>query len=203
VLPEQRAAFVERLVAATRGLVVGPAADPRTRVPPVVDSPSRDRLLAALAAAEARGLKRFAAPVPDSVPASGAYVPPTVVTGVDPRDPLAQDELFGPVLAVVEARDFDDALRIAMDTPYALTAGLYSRSPARVEQARAELRVGNLYINRPITGAIVGRHPFGGARMSGGGTKAGGPDYLLSFVDPRHVSENTMRRGFTPQAPST
>ena len=153
--------------------------------------------------AAARGLKRFAAPVPDSVPASGAYVPPTVVTGVDPRDPLAQDELFGPVLAVVDARDFDDALRIAMDTPYALTAGLYSRSPARVEQARAELRVGNLYINRPITGAIVGRHPFGGDRMSGGGTKAGGPDYLLSFVDPRHVSENTMRRGFTPQAPST
>ena len=202
VLPEQRAAFIERLVAATRGLVVGSAADPRTRVPPVVDSASRDRLLSALAAAEARGLKRFAAPVPDSVPASGAYVPPTVVTGVDPRDPLAQDEQFGPILAVIEARDFDDALRIAMDTPYALTAGLYSRSPARVEQARAELRVGNLYINRPITGAIVGRHPFGGARMSGGGTKAGGPDYLLAFVDPRHVSENTMRRGFTPQAPA-
>jgi len=89
-----------------------------------------------------------------------------------------------------------------MDTPYALTAGLYSRSPARVEQARTALRVGNLYINRPITGAIVGRQPFGGARMSGGGTKAGGPDYLRAFVDPRHVSENTMRRGFTPQAPA-
>jgi RHH-type proline utilization regulon transcriptional repressor/proline dehydrogenase/delta 1-pyrroline-5-carboxylate dehydrogenase len=125
-------------------------------------------------------------------------VPPTIFTGVDPKDPLAQHELFGPVLAVLEASSFDEALDLANGTRFALTGGLYSRSPGSIERARREFRVGNLYINRPITGAIVGRHPFGGFHLSGGGTKAGGPDYLRSFVDPRHISENTMRRGFTP-----
>ena len=93
---------------------------------------------------------------------------------------------------------FEDAVAVLNDTDYALTGGLFSRSPSRIETARRELRVGNLYINRTITGAVVGRQPFGGGQMSGGGTKAGGPDYLLHFLDPFTITENTLRRGFAP-----
>jgi RHH-type proline utilization regulon transcriptional repressor/proline dehydrogenase/delta 1-pyrroline-5-carboxylate dehydrogenase len=116
----------------------------------------------------------------------------------DPRHALCQEEVFGPVLAVLRARDLTDALAIADDSPYALTGGLYSRSPANIERVRREFRVGNLYINRKITGALVDRQPFGGARLSGVGAKAGGPDYLLQFVTPRTVTESVMRRGFAP-----
>jgi RHH-type proline utilization regulon transcriptional repressor/proline dehydrogenase/delta 1-pyrroline-5-carboxylate dehydrogenase len=103
-------------------------------------------------------------------------------------------------LAILRAETFDHALELALDTEYALTGGVYTRSPAHIEAARARFRVGNLYINRTITGAVVGRQPFGGFHMSGGGTKAGGPDYLLNFLDPRLVTENTQRRGFVPEA---
>ena len=92
----------------------------------------------------------------------------------------------------------DQALALANDTPYALTAGVLSRSPASIRRASAELRAGNVYINRAITGAVVGRQPFGGFGLSGVGSKAGGPDYLLQFLEPRVVSENTMRQGFAP-----
>jgi RHH-type proline utilization regulon transcriptional repressor/proline dehydrogenase/delta 1-pyrroline-5-carboxylate dehydrogenase len=100
------------------------------------------------------------------------------------------------VLVLARAANFADALEMAMDSPFALTGGLFSRNPARIERARREFRVGNLYVNRKITGATVGRQPFGGLAMSGAGDKAGGPDYLLQFVSPRVVTENTMRRGF-------
>jgi RHH-type proline utilization regulon transcriptional repressor/proline dehydrogenase/delta 1-pyrroline-5-carboxylate dehydrogenase len=103
------------------------------------------------------------------------------------------------VLAILKARDFDEALKITLDTPYALTGGLFSRSPAHLERARQEFRVGNLYINRKITGALIGRQPFGGLGLSGIGSKAGGPDYLLQFMEPRVVTENTLRRGFAPK----
>ena len=102
------------------------------------------------------------------------------------------------MLAVLKAKDLDEAIRLANDTEFALTGGLYSRSPANIERVKRELVVGNLYINRTITGAIVARHPFGGFKMSGGGTKAGGRDYLLNFVFPRVVTENVLRRGFAP-----
>ena len=113
---------------------------------------------------------------------------------------MAQEEIFGPVLAVIRAKDLDDAFRIADATPYALTAGLYSRSPGHIERFKREARVGNLYINRPITGALVDRQPFGGFRLSGIGTKAGGSDYLDEFLLTRAVTENTLRRGFAPEA---
>jgi RHH-type proline utilization regulon transcriptional repressor/proline dehydrogenase/delta 1-pyrroline-5-carboxylate dehydrogenase len=100
---------------------------------------------------------------------------------------------------VFRANDFDDALRQATATPYALTAGCFSRSPAHLERAGNELRAGNVYLNRGITGAMVGRQPFGGYGLSGVGSKAGGPDYLHQFVDPRAISENTMRQGFAPE----
>ena len=101
-------------------------------------------------------------------------------------------------MALFRARDFDEALELANASPYRLTGGVYSRDPAHLEAARRSFRVGNLYINRPITGALVGRQPFGGFGMSGVGSKAGGPDSLLQFLEPVTISENTIRRGFAP-----
>src|SRR5262249_25399481 len=121
-----------------------------------------------------------------------------VFANVDSDSRLAQNEVFGPVLSVMKARNFDQALTLANSTDYALTGGIYSRSPKNLQRAREEFSVGNLYLNRGITGALVQRQPFGGFRMSGIGTKAGGPDYLLQFMLPVSISENTMRRGFAP-----
>jgi RHH-type proline utilization regulon transcriptional repressor/proline dehydrogenase/delta 1-pyrroline-5-carboxylate dehydrogenase len=129
----------------------------------------------------------------------GYFVPPLIVAGVAPGSVLAQEEVFGPLLVVLRAKDFDDALAIANGTSYALTGGVYSRSPAHIAKARTEFDVGNLYINRKITGALVARQPFGGHRHSGTGSKAGGRDYLLSFLVARTVTENTLRRGFAPE----
>jgi RHH-type proline utilization regulon transcriptional repressor/proline dehydrogenase/delta 1-pyrroline-5-carboxylate dehydrogenase len=128
-------------------------------------------------------------------------VSPTIFANVKPSHSLARDEIFGPVLSVLRARDLDEAFALANDSDYALTGGIYSRSPRALERARDEFAVGNLYINRTITGAIVERHPFGGFKMSGSGTKAGGRGYLENFLLPRVVVENTLRRGFAPQSP--
>jgi RHH-type proline utilization regulon transcriptional repressor/proline dehydrogenase/delta 1-pyrroline-5-carboxylate dehydrogenase len=117
---------------------------------------------------------------------------------VDNNSPLAQEEIFGPVLAVIRAKNFDEAIKMANTSQYALTGGIFSRSPARIELAKERLECGNLYINRGITGALVGRHPFGGFKLSGLGSKTGGKDYLIQLMEPRVVTENTMRRGFAP-----
>ncbi|MCB9537400.1 MAG: bifunctional proline dehydrogenase/L-glutamate gamma-semialdehyde dehydrogenase [Myxococcales bacterium] len=194
VLAAHYDAFLARLVEAARSLHVGDPKAPGTQMGPVVEAEARARLEGAIEA----GRKRARLALGGAWEGAGHFVMPHVFADVAPDDPLAQDELFGPVVAVVKAEDFDEALRIANGTKYALTGGLFSRSPKHIERARAELRVGNLYINRGITGAVVGRQPFGGFAMSGGGTKAGGPDYLLNFLDPRCVTENTQRRGFAP-----
>jgi len=131
--------------------------------------------------------------------AEGHFVGPHVFADVDPGGPLGQEEIFGPVLAVLRAADFADALALANGTPYALTAGIFSRSPSHLARAAAELEAGNIYLNRGITGALVHRQPFGGYRLSGIGSKAGGPEYLGQFVLPRTVTENTLRRGFAPE----
>ncbi len=128
----------------------------------------------------------------------GYYVPPTVLTDVPLDSPLAREEIFGPVLCVFRAATFEEALEIALRSDFALTGGVFSRNPRHIELAKRAFRTGNLYINRKITGAIVGRQPFGGLAMSGVGEKAGGPDYVRQFMQPRVVSENTMRRGFAP-----
>jgi RHH-type proline utilization regulon transcriptional repressor/proline dehydrogenase/delta 1-pyrroline-5-carboxylate dehydrogenase len=128
----------------------------------------------------------------------GYFVGPHVFADVDSKSRLAQEEIFGPVLVVIRASDLSEAIRIANGTDYALTGGIYSRSPANLDRACREMMVGNLYLNRPITGALVGRQPFGGFKLSGIGSKAGGPDYLLQFVIPRTITEHTMRRGFAP-----
>ncbi len=200
VLDGQHDDFVRRLVAATASLQVGAPRDPGVAVGPVIDAESHERLQRVIAQAQSRARLR----VGGVAQGPGWCVTPAVFDEVAADDPLATEELFGPVLAVLRAHSLDEALQIAVEgTPYALTGGLYSRSPSHIEQARAAFRVGNLYINRPITGALVGRQPFGGFGMSGGGTKAGGPDYLLAFVDARVVTENALRRGFAPEQPAS
>ncbi|MBI5419353.1 MAG: bifunctional proline dehydrogenase/L-glutamate gamma-semialdehyde dehydrogenase [Deltaproteobacteria bacterium] len=186
--------FLSRLVEAVRGLSVGPPEDPARFVGPVVDAGAKERVLSYLEIARREG--RVAVEIP--VPAEGHYVSPTVITDL-PRDSrVLREEIFGPVLAVIRAEDLEEAVRVANDSDYALTGGLFSRSPAAIERVREAFAVGNLYINRGITGAIVGRQPFGGFKLSGVGSKAGGFDYLLQFLEPRVVTENTMRRGFSP-----
>lgn len=133
-----------------------------------------------------------------SAPNHGYFIGPVIFGEVPPHGTIAQQEIFGPVLAVIKAKDFAQALAIANDTDYALTGGLYSRTPSHIQQAQEEFEVGNLYINRNITGAIVARQPFGGFKLSGVGSKAGGPDYLLQFLEPRTITENIQRQGFAP-----
>ena len=135
-----------------------------------------------------------------TVPQGGWYVGPTIVVAHTPRSRVATEEIFGPLLAVLRADDFDHALALANDSDYALTGGIFSRSPSRIARAAEDFRAGNFYVNRPITGALVGRAPFGGYGLSGVGSKAGGPDYLLQFLEPRVISENTIRQGFAPLA---
>ena len=190
--------FVSRLIDAARSLSVGPADDPDTSVGPVIDARARERIEDFLrdAAADSQVIQ---AVDPGLLSKQGNYVGPHIVTGVRPESRLAQEEIFGPVLAVLRARDLDEALAFANGTAYALTGGLYSRSPAHIARVRSEFRVGNLYVNRTITGALVGRQPFGGFKLSGIGTKAGGPDYLREFNLSRTITENTMRRGFAPE----
>ena len=191
-------AFVNRLADAVRSWPVGPADDPDTAIPPVISAEARDRILEYKAIAAKEG--RVVADVdPGPRKDAGYYVGPMIVADVDPSARIAREEVFGPILAVLKAKDLDEALRIANGTEYALTGGLYSRSPAHIEQVKHGFRVGNLYINRSCTGAVVDRQPFGGFKMSGIGTKAGGPDYLHQFLLARNVTENTMRRGFAPE----
>ncbi|MBI4081868.1 MAG: bifunctional proline dehydrogenase/L-glutamate gamma-semialdehyde dehydrogenase [Candidatus Lambdaproteobacteria bacterium] len=187
--------LLTRLGEAVRDLRLGPAEAPGPDVGPLIDEDALAKVRRYLAQGErtARVVAR-AGPVP----AEGFFVPPTVFTDVEPDSPLVQEEIFGPVLVVQRAPGFDAALALANGTPYALTGGVYSRSPRHLEQARREFRVGNLYINRGITGAVVQRQPFGGFGMSGMGSKAGGPDYLLQFLEPRTITENLLRQGFAP-----
>ncbi len=194
VLAEIYDAFVARLAEAARAVKVGPADDPQTMVGPVIDADARRRILDYQRIAATEGRVVFQGDL-GSLADQGYFVAPLIVADVQPKARVAQEEIFGPVLAVLKANDLDDALRIANGTPYALTGGLYSRSPAHIERATREFLVGNLYINRTITGALVDRQPFGGFKLSGIGTKAGGPDYLLDFLLTRCVTENTMRGG--------
>lgn len=197
VVGDRHDEFVERLVAATQTLRQGEPDDFAQNFGPVVDKEAFDRLSKAISQGTQR-LKPALTATPDD--SRGYFIPPQILLCADPADKLAQEELFGPVLVVLKARDFAHALEIANGTSYALTGGVFTRSPEHLEQARRSFRVGNLYLNRGITGALVSRQPFGGLKLSGIGSKAGGPDYLLQFVEPRVVTENTMRRGFAPDA---
>ena len=198
VLDAVHDAFLTRLVEAARALPVGPADDPETAIGPVIDPRARARIEEFKQRARSEGevvLDVDVGPLAER----GNFVGPMIVAGVRPGATIAQEEIFGPVLAVLRACDLDEALVIANGTPYALTGGLYSRGPARIARVKREFRVGNLYINRAITGALVDRQPFGGFGLSGIGTKAGGPDYLQDFLLARSITENTLRRGFAPE----
>ncbi|MBW4470209.1 MAG: L-glutamate gamma-semialdehyde dehydrogenase [Stenomitos rutilans HA7619-LM2] len=186
--------FLQRLVEATRSLNLGRADLPSTRVGPVIDAAARDRILEYIE----KGRQECELALEMSAPEGGYFVGPVIFHDVSPTATIAREEIFGPVLAVMRAQTFADALELANGTHYALTGGLYSRTPSHIEQARADFEVGNLYINRGITGAIVARQPFGGFKLSGVGSKAGGPDYLLQFLEPRVVTENIQRQGFAP-----
>jgi len=187
--------FVDRVVNAASSLKVGDPADPATRVGPVIDEAALLRIRRYIEVGTKEATLALAAPAPAD---AGYFVAPHVFVDVPPGSVIAREEIFGPVLSIIQAKHIDEAFRMAADSDYALTGGIYSRSPETVRRAYREFRVGNLYINRGITGAMVGRQPFGGSRMSGVGSKAGGPDYLLQFMEPRVVTENTLRRGFAP-----
>ncbi|MEM1011585.1 MAG: proline dehydrogenase family protein [Planctomycetota bacterium] len=213
--------FVERLVESTKSLVIGDPLDPATDVGPVIDDGARRKIehYIGRGRTEARCVHPVASPerergVSDDrleplAPARGLQgtyetggkplICPHIFVDVDPSASIATDEIFGPVLAVIRARDFDQALQLALDNAYRLTGGVYTRKPSHLDRARREFAVGNLYLNRGSTGALVARQPFGGFGMSGLGTKAGGRDYLQQFVVPRVVTENTIRRGFAPE----
>jgi RHH-type proline utilization regulon transcriptional repressor/proline dehydrogenase/delta 1-pyrroline-5-carboxylate dehydrogenase len=191
--------LARRLVEATRTLRIGPPEDPRNAVGPLIDADARERVLGAIERAGRDGtllLGLEGRPVSEE----GYFVPPAIVTHLDRHHPLAQEEIFGPLLCVFTVQGFEEAIELANDTPYGLTGGVFSRSPAHLEYARREFRVGNLYLNRGVTGAVVGRQPFGGLKLSGVGWKAGGPDYLKQFLESITVTENTLRHGFAPEA---
>jgi RHH-type proline utilization regulon transcriptional repressor/proline dehydrogenase/delta 1-pyrroline-5-carboxylate dehydrogenase len=188
-------AFLSRLIEATRSLKMAPAEDPACRVGPVIDAQAFERIRAAILRGKNEARLAYAGEA-GALAEEGYFIAPHIFAEVPRQSFLANEEIFAPVLSVMKAKNFDQALEIAMEVKYALTGGLFSRSPAHIERARREFRVGNLYINRKITGAIVGRQPFGGFKLSGGGTQAGGPDYLLNFVWGRCVTENTLRHGF-------
>jgi RHH-type proline utilization regulon transcriptional repressor/proline dehydrogenase/delta 1-pyrroline-5-carboxylate dehydrogenase len=189
--------FLSRLVEATRSLKIGPAEDPATSVGPVIDEESFQRIQQYIEIGKAEG-RLMLAMDPGPLTELGWYIGPHIFADVQPTARIAQEEIFGPVLAVLRAADLDEALRIANGTDYGLTGGIFSRSPAALDRAKREFLVGNLYLNRAITGALVSRQPFGGFKMSGIGSKAGGRDYLLQFVLPRTITEHTVRRGFAP-----
>ena len=202
VLQDGYDAFLSRLIEATKSLNIGPAEDPAAFVGPVIDADARDRILRTIEAGKGQARLAYAGEV-GALADEGFYVAPHIFADVPPTAPIAQEEIFGPVLCVLRARDLTEALQIANGTKYALTGGLHSRSPANIRRVRREFRVGNLYINRKITGALVDRQPFGGFKLSGTGPKAGGPDYLLHFLHARTISENTLRHGFAPTNQST
>jgi RHH-type proline utilization regulon transcriptional repressor/proline dehydrogenase/delta 1-pyrroline-5-carboxylate dehydrogenase len=196
VLEENYDRVMERLLSATASLRVGNPEEPGMMVGPVIDEAAYKRIQEYIDIGKSEATLAYQA---KEVPPEGYFIPPTIFTGVKPDMRIAREEIFGPVLSVLKVRDLDEAIDVANATDYALTAGFFSRSPANIDRAKAQIEAGNVYINRSCTGAVVGRHPFGGFKMSGGGTKAGGADYLLQFLLPRVVTENVTRHGFAPE----
>ncbi len=185
--------FTRRLTGAVATLQVGQAEHFGVDVPPVIEADAQARVRRYAAAARQAG--RLVAVREDGVGDVGWFCAPTVVTELPPDAPVLSEEVFGPLLTVETIRDIDAACDRIDELCFALTGGLYARNPHTVDHVARRSPVGNLYVNRSITGAMVGRQPFGGNRLSGTGTKAGGPDYLLSFVEPHVVTENTVRHG--------
>jgi RHH-type proline utilization regulon transcriptional repressor/proline dehydrogenase/delta 1-pyrroline-5-carboxylate dehydrogenase len=185
-------ALLERLAGAVETLEVGPAERLGIDLPAVIEREALERhaRFAALGEREGRIVARG-----DAVPDGGFYAAPTLVADLPQGSDLLNHEIFAPLLTVEAVRSVDEACDRIDASSFALTGGLFARNPDTVDRVIARSPVGNLYVNRAITGAMVARQPFGGNRLSGTGTKAGGPGYLLQFVEPRVVTENTMRHG--------
>jgi RHH-type proline utilization regulon transcriptional repressor/proline dehydrogenase/delta 1-pyrroline-5-carboxylate dehydrogenase len=194
--------LLPRLKEAVESVPIGPADQPSTVVGPLIDEESRVRVRDYIEAGRENATVLCEASLPPEC-ARGYFVAPTVLADVRPNARIAQEEVFGPVLSVIRAADFGEALGIANNTRYALTGGVFSRSPEHIDRARREFAVGNLYINRKITGSQVDAQPFGGFKLSGMGVKAGSPDYLLHFMDARCITENTLRSGLVPREQHT
>lgn len=186
--------FKDRLLDAAQSLKVLNAEDPLASMGPVIDEEAQKRILSFIESGKQEGKILFQG----ATPSHGYFVGPTIIEGLSLQSQVAKNEIFGPVLAIFKVNSLEEAISNTNSVEYALTGGIYSRSPANIELAKNTIEVGNLYVNRGITGALVDRHPFGGFKMSGIGSKTGGPDYLKQFMEPRTITENTLRRGFAP-----
>ncbi len=174
--------FVKRLAGKVRALKVGNPREPGTDMGPLIDEGAQRKTWEYIGEAEKLGGRAHFLVKPEIFQGKGYFVNPVVIENVPPDSIIGQEEIFGPVLAVMKAKSFDEALNIANRSPFALTGGIYSRTPSEIEKAKREFYVGNLYVNRKITGAVVDRQPFGGLGRRSGDSKAGGPDYLRSFT---------------------
>lgn len=179
-------AFLDKLKVRAEKIKTGSPEDPQYYMGPVISAGAKKSILGYIETGKTEGDLLVGG---GDVPAEGHYIAPTIIANVDSKARIFQEEVFGPVLAVAKARDFEHALALANDSPYGLTGAIYSRNAAHLERARGEFFVGNLYINRKCTGAMVGSHPFGGFNMSGTDSKAGGPDYLLLFLQGKSIAE--------------
>ncbi len=189
--------FKSRFADALSSWKCGSPEDFSCKIGPVIDSDSRSRLESVASLFASHVYYRHS--IPEETKKNGHYVDPIIFEEKDPKSPLGQDEFFGPYVTLFRVKTFEEGIRLANGTDYALTGGVYSRNPENILFAKENFEVGNLYINRGITGAVVDRQPFGGYKLSGVGSKAGGPDYLKQFLEPISVTENTMRRGFVPE----
>jgi 1-pyrroline-5-carboxylate dehydrogenase len=177
--------LLEKVVERTRKLTIGDPAERSTFMGAVIDGKSRDKIKSYIEVGQREGRLLLGGEVQSD---GGYFVPPTIIADVAPDSKLSQEEIFGPVLAAIKARDYDDALEIANNTEFGLTGGVYSQDQTRLARAQEDFHVGNLYLNRKITGAMVGAHPFGGFNMSGTDSKTGGPDYLLLYMQGKSIA---------------
>jgi len=183
--------FVGLLAQKADALTVGDPTDQRSFMGPVVNRSSQESILGYIDKGIKEGGRLVAGGAKAGEP--GFFIRPTVIADVDPKATIAQEEIFGPVLAVIKAKDFDEALAIANNTEFGLTGAVYTRNRRQLDRAEEEFFVGNLYLNRKCTGALVGVHPFGGFNMSGTDSKAGGRDYLLLFLQGKSIAEKVTR----------
>ncbi|HUO10718.1 MAG TPA: proline dehydrogenase family protein [Phycisphaerae bacterium] len=192
--------FLDRLVQSTQCLALGNPENPATDIPPVIDEEAAQKIRHYIDLGKQEATLAYPRQIENRKSEIENLVEPHIFTNVPPTARIATDEIFGPLLSVFRAKDFSHALELANNSPCKLTGGLFSRTPSHIETARSHFLVGNLYINRGITGALVQRQPFGGFGLSGIGAKAGGTHYLAQFTDPRVITESTLRRGFAPTA---
>lgn len=195
VLEDVADEFLERLVEATRSISIGSPEEPETLMGPLISQSQLEKVRKYVEIGKREAGLAYEGVVPPEFAGKGYYHAPVIFVDADVRSRIYQEEIFGPVLTVVKAKNLDQAIQFFNNSRYALTGGIFSRLPSNIERAVKECECGNFYVNRKITGALVGRHPFGGYKLSGTGSKAGSKDYLKEFMYERTVSENRMRHG--------